>query len=191
MIDQVLTFLKDQLNSYLKLKTGVEGFDIVFIQERSSKEVTFPKEAISAFLINIEEDRTFRSGAMYERGREGVLSVNPTLQPHLYLNLYVLIVANFTDYIQSLKLLSLIISCFHHHRLFNHHNSPNLSPEIEKLTLELINLPFEDQRDIWSIVGNSYLPSVLYKVGMLAFEDLDSLEVGADIIKVDKFTAPL
>jgi len=191
MLDHVLTFLKDQLNSYLKIKTGVEGFDVVFVEERTQKEITFPKEAISAILVNIEEERTFRSGAIYDRGREGHLGVNPTAQPHLFLNLYVLVVANFTNYSQSLKLLSLIISCFHSHRLFNHHNSPTLSPEIEKLTLELVNLPFEEQRDIWSILGNSYLPSVLYKVRMVVFEDTDSLEVGADVIRTEEFVSPI
>ena len=50
---------------------------------------------------------------------------------------------------------------------------------------------FEEQRDIWSILGNSYLPSVLYKVRMVVFEDTDSLEVGADVIRTEEFVSPI
>jgi len=142
MIDHVLTFLKDQLNSYLKVKTGVEGFEVVFVQERTPREITLPKEALSALLVNLEEERTFRSGAAYQHQRDITSLPNKTLLPHLlYLNLYVLFVANFTNYSQSLKLLSLVISFFHSHRLFESQNSPALSSDIQKLTLELVNLP--------------------------------------------------
>jgi hypothetical protein len=192
MIDHVFTFLKDQLNSYLKVKTGVEGFEVVFVQERTPREITLPKEALSAVLVNIEEERTFRSGAAYQHQRDITALPTKTLLPHLlYLNLYVLFIANFTNYSQCLKLLSLVISFFHSHRLFESQNSPALSSEVKKLTLELVNLPFEEEKDIWSLLGNPYVPSVLYKVRMIVFEDIDSLDVGADITNIDVFPASM
>ena len=191
MLDRVLNFLKDRLNSYLRVKTGADAFDVVFVRERTQKEITFPKEALSLILVNIEEEQTFRSGAAYERRGNGQLSVNSTTPPYLYLNLYILVAANFSDYSQSLKLLSLIVSYFHSYRLFDRQNFPTLSSGIEKLTLELVSLPFAEQRDIWNLLGNPYLPSVLYKVRMIAFENLDALEVGADVIKTDEFASLL
>jgi len=190
MLDGVLSFLKDRLNNYLKVKTGVEGFEVVFAQERNPREITLPKEALTALLVNLEEERIFRSGANYQKERASLPS-NQTVNPHLYLNVYILFVANFTSYTLSLKLLSLIISFFHSHRIFDSQNSPSLGFEIEKLAIELVNLPFEDQKDIWSLLGNSYLPSALYKVRMIVLEDLDSLDVEADVTKAEVFSAPM
>ncbi|NEP05361.1 MAG: DUF4255 domain-containing protein [Okeania sp. SIO2G4] len=183
MIEYVISFLKNKLNNYIRVKTGSQGFEVVFIQERNQKEISFQDNAITTLLVNLEEDYTFRSGAAYERMPHG--GVNAPNNPNLYLNLYVLFAANFTDYSQSLKFLSLIIKYFQSHRLFDHNNSPNLNDEIEKLTLELVNLPFTEQREVWAALGMSYIPSVIYKVRMVVFTDTDSLGIDADITDVE------
>ncbi|NEP40715.1 MAG: DUF4255 domain-containing protein, partial [Okeania sp. SIO2H7] len=118
MIEYVISFLKNKLNNYIRVKTGSQGFEVVFIQERNQKEISFQDNAITTLLVNLEEDYTFRSGAAYERMPHG--GVNAPNNPNLYLNLYVLFAANFTDYSQSLKFLSLIIKYFQSHRLFDH-----------------------------------------------------------------------
>ncbi|MFN6471874.1 MAG: DUF4255 domain-containing protein [Nostoc sp. SerVER01] len=179
MIEHVLSFLKEQLNSYIRVKTGAQDFEVLFVQERNQKEVSFQNDAITTLLVNLEEDYTFRSGAAYERiPNQGG---NPPKNPNIYLNLYVLFAANFTDYTQSLQFLSLIIKFFQSHRLFNHHNSPTLNSEIAKLTLELVNLSFTEQREVWAGLGMSYMPSAIYKVRMVVFTDADTVEVGSDI----------
>lgn len=40
MIDGVLTFLKDELNSYLRVKTGGQAFPVVFLEERDTTSAT-------------------------------------------------------------------------------------------------------------------------------------------------------
>ncbi|MEH1945263.1 MAG: DUF4255 domain-containing protein [Nostoc sp.] len=179
MIEYVLSFLKEQLNGYIRVKTGSQGFEVVFVQERNQKEVSFQNDAITALLVNVEEDYTFRSGAAYERIPNH--GINPPKNPNIYLNLYVLFAANFTDYRQSLQFLSLIIKFCQSHRLFNHHNSPTLNSEIEKLTLELVNLSFTEQREVWAGLGMSYMPSAIYKVRMIVFTDVDTVEVDSDV----------
>ena len=179
MLDHVLSFLKDQLNAYIRVKTGAQGFEVVFIQPRNQKEVAFQNDAITTLLVNLEEDYTFRSGAAYEKmppqGR------NSHKNPTIYLNLYVLFAANFTDYSQSLQFLSLIIKFFQSHRLFDHQNSPTLNSDIAKLTLEMVNLPFGEQRVVWDALGLSYMPSVIYKVRMVIFTDEDTVEIDSAI----------
>ena len=187
MLEHVLSFLKDRLNSYIRVKTGAQSFEVVFLQARTQKEVSFQNDAITTLLVNLEEDYTFRSGATYERMPDR--GVNPQNNPTLFLNLYVLFAANFTDYSQSLKFLSLIIKFFQSHRLFDRHNSPTLSSEIEKLTLELVNLPFTEQREVWASLGISYMPSVIYKVRMLVFADADTVEIGSDVIEREVVTS--
>ncbi|NEO50921.1 MAG: DUF4255 domain-containing protein [Moorea sp. SIO4A3] len=179
MLDHVLSFLKEQLNSYIRVKTGGQAFEVLFLQDRNGKEVSLEENAITTLLVNLEEDYTFRSGAAYERmPNQGGNQQN---NPNLYLNLYVLYAANFTNYRQSLKFLSLIIKYFQSHRLFDCRNSPTLSSEIQKLTIELVNLPFTEQREVWSGLGMSYMPSVIYKVRMVVFADGDTVEIGSDV----------
>jgi Pvc16 N-terminal domain len=186
MIEHVLSFLKEQLNSYIRVKTGAQGFEVVFLQERNQKEVSFHNDAITTLLVNLEEDYTFRSGAAIERmpnqGSKGASN------PNIYLNLYVLFTANFADYQQSLQFLSLIIKFFQSHRLFNHQNSPALYSEIEKLTLELVNLSFAEQREVWAALGMSYMPSVIYKVRMVIFTDADTIETDSDVTGTEVMT---
>ena len=80
-----------------------------------------------------------------------------------------------------MDVLSYIIKFFQSHRLFDRDNSPTLSSEIEKLTIELVNLPFTEQREVWAALGMSYMPSVIYKVRMVVFTDTDTVEIGSDI----------
>ena len=187
MLEHVISFLKEQLNSYIRVKTGAQGFEVVFLQSRNQKEVSFQNDAITTLLVNLEEDYTFRSGAAYERMPPQ--GGNPQKNPNIYLNLYVLFAANFTDYSQSLQFLSLIIKFFQSHRLFDRHNSPTLSSEIEKLTLELVNLPFTEQREVWAALGISYMPSVIYKVRMVVFTDADTVEIGSDVTEREVITS--
>ncbi|MDJ0713958.1 MAG: DUF4255 domain-containing protein [Prochloraceae cyanobacterium] len=187
MLDHVLSFLKEQLNSYIRVKTGAQGFEVVFLQERNQKEVSFHNDAITTLLVNVEEDYTFRSGAAYEKMPPPV--GNSYKNPTLYLNLYVLFAANFTDYSQSLRFLSLIIKFFQSHRLFDRHNSPTLHSDIEKLTLELVNLPFSEQRVVWDALGSSYMPSVIYKVRMVVFTDEDTVEIVSDLAERNIITS--
>ncbi len=189
MLEHVLSFLKDQLNSYVLVKTGAQSFEVVFLQPRNQKEVSLQNDAITTLLVNLEEDCTFRSGAAYDRMPPQVS--NSYKNPNLYLNLYVLFAANFTDYSQSLKFLSLIIKFFQSHRLFDRDNSPTLSSEIEKLTLELVNLPFTEQREVWAALGMSYMPSVIYKVRMVVFTDADTVEIGSDVTDKEVSTSKI
>ncbi|NEQ07805.1 MAG: hypothetical protein F6K37_18205, partial [Moorea sp. SIO4E2] len=67
MLEHVLSFLKEQLNSYIRVKTGGQAFEVLFLQDRNGKEVSLEENAITTLLVNLEEDYTFRSGAAYDR----------------------------------------------------------------------------------------------------------------------------
>jgi len=41
--------------------------------------------------------------------------------------------------------------------------------EIDKITVEIINLEFPVLSNIWSMLGGKYLPSIVYKFRMLNF----------------------
>lgn len=187
MIESVLSFLQTQLNDYITLKTDAQSFEAVLLKQTGTKDISFEQDKITVLLVNLEEEYTFRSGAaLSSTNSQGIAG---QANPNIYINLYVLFVANMKNYSDSLKFLSLIIKFFQSHRLFNHHNSPDLSSDIEKLTLELVNLPFSEQRDIWTYLGISYMPSVIYKVRMVTFADTDNINPYSDVTQTQIMTS--
>lgn len=183
MINNALIFLKEQLNNYLRLKTNSSESRVVFLESSSTEQVIFPDNAVTLLLINLEEERTFKSGAIYNGGSPS----QPN--PNLSLNLYTLFVCKFTDYNDSLKYLSLTIDFFNSYRVFESQKFPSLSPEIEKLATEMVNIPLHQQRDIWSVLKTSYSPSVLYKVRMIVFRDGESIDLSSQITDAQSSTS--
>ena len=180
MVDVVLSVLKDKLNEYFKNVVGTTESDIIeFISTSNNDPVSFTNDKITPFLINISEDRKFRNPDQYS----GVVrnGIRTQTNPEIRIELLILFVSKFSKYDQALKFLSHVIKFFQVNRVFNPLNSPQLSDEsIEKLVVELISIPLEEQNQVWHSLNTSYLPSVLYRVRLLSFVDEQSVEfVGA------------
>jgi Pvc16 N-terminal domain len=172
MIDDAVLFLRQHLSAALKSGDFAEE-PVVFVDDAKMDYVTFKPGAVSVLLVNIEEETTLRKPDLYSRvSPNGVCNV---VQPEIRINLYVLFVAQFTQYEQSLKYLSRIVQHFQNHRVFNQQNAPELSQRIDRLILELITLPFSEQNEIWNALRTAYRPSVLYKAKMIVFRDEDAV----------------
>jgi hypothetical protein len=174
MIDDAVLFLRQHLSSALKSLSGAPPDDVgdepvVFVDDAKMDCVTFKPGAISVLLVNIEQETTLREPDLYSRVSTN--GVSESVQPEIRINLYVLFVAQFTQYEQSLKYLSRIVQHFQTHRAFDQKNAPDLSQRIDRLALELITLPFSEQNEIWNALRTAYRPSVLYKVRMIVFRD--------------------
>ncbi len=185
MINVVLSVLKDKLNEYLK-NVGTTELNVVeFIDSNSNDPVSFTNDKVTPFLINVSEDRKFRNPDQYSGiVREGIRT---QMNPEIRIELLVLFVSKFGNYNQALKFLSHVIKFFQANRVFNPLNSPQLSDEnIEKLTLELVSIPLEEQNQVWHSLNTSYLPSVLYRVRLLSFIDEQSVEfVGTPLQEIN------
>lgn len=177
MIGEVLVFLKDHLNETLNAASdwtiGESREDkVVFVDGEKMDPIVFKLGAVSALLINVEEDNTLRTADQF-----AVMTADGAalkVQPEIRINLFVLFVAHFKQYEQGLHCLSQIIQHFQSQRVFDHHNAPELSEGIEKLVLELVTLPFAEQNEMWNALRTTYHPSVLYKVKMVVFRDQDA-----------------
>ncbi|MEM0999905.1 MAG: DUF4255 domain-containing protein [Bacteroidota bacterium] len=175
MIHTVLGVLKEQLNAYYKIKAKVDDDLVKFIDSGSNDPVSFTNNAVTPFLINVSEDRTFRKPDQFRGITQN--GIRTQVNPEIRIELLVLFVSKFSDYAQALNFLSYVIKCFQARRIFNPRNAPALSGEnIEKLILELVNLPLEEQNQVWHSLNTSYLPSVLYRIRVLTFLDDDSLQ---------------
>ena len=169
MIHEVLGFLKEQLNQYLRNQDSYHEERVVFMDGERTDSVSFPKNAITPLLINLEEENVLRQGDPYVQVRRDGTRVG--VNPEIRINLFVLFVSNFNSYEESLKFLSYVIRFFQSKRLFVHESNPQLTPNVEKLNMELVTMPFTSQNEIWNALRTTYVPSVLYKVKMIVFED--------------------
>jgi hypothetical protein len=174
MISESLIFLKDHLNEHLSAQAGPIAVDstedkVVFLDGEKMDPVSFKLGAVTTLLVNVEEERVLRAADPYVRiAPDGA---RQRTQPEIRLNLYVLFVARFKLYEQGLSYLSRIIAHFQTHRVFDHQNAPALGERLEKLIMELTTLSLAEQNEVWNALRTTYLPSVLYKVKLVAFRD--------------------
>ena len=175
--------LKEKLNNYFKLKVNSPEDKVAFLDGSKMDPISFPINNVVPVLINIEEERTLRPPNRFE----GVLQngIRTNILPQISVNLSVLFVCKFSDYEQSLKFLSLIIKFFQRNQVFNQQSSPSLNPAIEKLKVELVTLSVSQKNEIWSSLRTTYLPSVLYKISLLVFQDDESFEVVGETTEVE------
>ncbi len=195
MIHTCLSFLTNELNEYLKLRTGSPNVERVFLTSVATEGggVVIPNKSVGVSLINIEEDRVYKDQKSTIINNQGNVE---RLNPEIKLNLYVLISANFQnsveedttdDYVEGLKQLSWIISFFQAKNVFTPENSPKLAdfdPNLTKLVVELYSYSFEQLYNFWSVVGAKYLPSVLYKIRILTFQEREFFDSNIPIEKI-------
>jgi len=83
--------------------------------------------------------------------------------------------ANFTgnSYPEALKFLSSTISFFQKNYVIDHQTAPEMDSRIEKLILDIENLSIQDLSNLWGALGGKYLPSIMYRVRMVAFDAED------------------
>lgn len=173
MINVAVQLLATQLNQYLR-RTYNLGEDVVVVSNLLEIDGTVAvnvNNKLVVFLVNIEKDSVpFRQISAHEAGERGVQSSVP-----LYFNLHLMMAANFTgnNYPEALKFLSSTIIFFQKNHVINHQTAPEMDDRIEKLILDIENLSIQDLSNLWGSLGGKYLPSILYKVRMVAFDNED------------------
>jgi len=184
MINETFKFLAEELNKYLSQKMGVitdprvvwGNVGKAFDNDSGGHNALNGKAIIS--LINVEEDRVAKQQENFIKTTTGVTYKSPPL----FLNLYMLISVNRTDYGDSLKWIAFIIQFFQNQNVFTPASNPNLDPRIQKLICDLYTVNFEQLNQIWSVLGGKYLPSALYKVRQITIDE-DAVEYEGGFIK--------
>lgn len=104
------------------------------------------------------------------------------LNPPVEIDVYVLFAAHNSNYENALRDISDVISFFQSNVVFDSQRYPALnatvtSPTtkpwqlIDRLTFRLHCLTFEQQNNLWGMIGSKYLPNVVYKMNMLTIFD--------------------
>jgi hypothetical protein len=169
MIDVALKFLTDELGTYLHSRIGSSAPDVKLskVVDETGK-YAFGEETVALTVINIEEDRTFKSQLPEYTLKDGQHVVT---EPDLKINLHVLFSANFKQYYEALKCISYLLTFFQSHPSFTADAFPALDPRIEKLTLELQNLGYDQINQVWTFLGGKHLPSLVYKLRLVIIKD--------------------
>lgn len=134
--------------------------------------------AVVLTLVNIEEEKTLKNGAIYVQQGDALGKRNPTL----YLNLYLLFSCADPSYQTALDRISKIIATLQAKYVFTESNTEdageNAFPDgVEKIILDLFSLNFEQINHLWGIMGGKYIPSVLYKARLVAIQAARPQEV--------------
>lgn len=170
MLHSAIRFLADQADAYIRSRTGATqaSVDIGGFTDDGGKWTL--ANPIRLALVGVEEERTVREQmpeSVYVDGRRVML------EPPIKLNLVVVFAARIgTSYLDTLRYLSYVITCFQAHPAFTPEEFPGLDPAIERLAPELLSYGPEQLNQMWAYIGTKYLPSVAYRVRMVVLQDV-------------------
>ena len=165
MIYTVLHYIVHQLNENLKLQFS-EQVTTAILSNLLDENGSVPLEnqnKIILSLVNLEVEKNIQ----YDRSpiyKKDFLKN----QPYSF-NLDVLVSSLYNDYGEALKFLSETINFFQAKPLFTRENSPGLDSQIQKVSVEFVNLKHNEMHNIWSAMGVKYLPSFLLKIRLISF----------------------
>lgn len=170
MIDLALGAIAAQLNQALRRGFALREDLVVLanLHEQDGSVALQVDNRIVVSLVNIERDAVAqRDPRPAGSGLRGVLSPGP-----VFLNLYVLFAAHFgaANYAEALKMIAGTIGHFQARPVLDHQNTPELDPRIDRLALDIANLSITELSQLWSILSGKYLPSVLYRVRLVAVD---------------------
>lgn len=191
MIRTALEFIKKELDAYIADREQDPA------QYGGGTNVDLKPVALADGTVNITGNThiTMMLTGVEEERREGKRPYFiPTddkqfvrLNPPVELDLFLLFAAHNSDYETALRDLSSVLSFFQANSIFDDQKYPALNASvtepvnkpwqlIERLSFRLYGLSFEQQNNLWSMLGTKYIPSVMYKVNMLTIFDTKAKE---------------
>ena len=174
MLFQAVSLLREELNHFILQQDPAASNPSVILGNiafNESDDDDTLKDKLVMTIINLQEDETLRNVPPIKRQAGTGYEV---LNPPLYINLYVLISANWPDaYADGLKRLEQVLQFFQSRRIFNVKQSSSFSasanlddPDLAKLqlTVDLESLTIEQINHLWGTLGGKQLPAMLFRV---------------------------
>ena len=154
----------------LELTNNSIGAELGNIGEILSSSSHSGDNNIIISLINIEEDRISRDPKNFIRNGTEIIYKN--LAVNLNLTLLFTSVREIGGYGLALQAIQNLIAFFQHKYVFDHTNTPELHPAIDKLVLEMISMNLEQLQLLWSMLGGKYHPSIAYRMRMVTIDSV-------------------
>ncbi|PKN63110.1 MAG: DUF4255 domain-containing protein [Deltaproteobacteria bacterium HGW-Deltaproteobacteria-15] len=171
MINTIIEHIASRLNEYFNVRAGaaqelwvVPGS--LMNLDGTANNSLFKKVVLS--VVNVEEDRIYHSTETFSRRPDGTSDI---VKPEVRLNLYLIFIGNFGQYTEALKEISWVIAFFQHHPAFEYASIQGLEGRRGRIVFEMFSPTFEQQNHLWGALGAKYMPSVLYKAGLVTITD--------------------
>lgn len=123
------------------------------------------EEHILLTLINIEEENALKNNYPVQQIGSSLV----TRQSALFLNLYVLLAANFTHYDEALKAVDAVLRVLQSHKKIRIQDLD--TGETFDLFPAMHHIGFENLNNLWTVLGGKYMPSVLYKFRLVMVQE--------------------
>ena len=164
MIHNIITAISAKANQYIKNKLSIDE-DVVIVKSLIDIKGNLNQgieNKISVFLLSIEEEKLAKNKS----------TLRSVSNPSININMNIMFASYFTDsnYIESLRYVSLIIDFFQRNPIFDHTNTPGLPVNVPRLHSEIYNLNMPDTMRLWGAIGTKYVPSCAYRIKQIIFD---------------------
>lgn len=170
MIYETLSCITEEINKHFSRKLHVNEEKVVLsgLVNQDGSIAIQGENKVLVTLINIEKEPIGKGMA-----GPATSMVSAKMQPPLCINLYVLFSAYFSsnNYPESLRFISFIMAYFQAHNVLTASNTPSLDNRIDKIIFEMESMGAERLNNVWATLGAKYMPSVVYKMRMLTFDE--------------------
>lgn len=181
MIYEALSCLVDEMNEHFRIRLKVNEQKVVLssIVNQDGTVAIQGENKIVITLVNLEKET---AKSMSQKGALALSNATPSQN----FNMYLLFSAYFSqgNYHEALRFLSFVIGYFVNKPVFNQSNTPGLDSKIDKLTFEVVDMNPDTVSNLWSSIGAKYMPSIVYKVRMITFDEAFVREFRPGIAKV-------
>ena len=177
MLHPCLDLIRTELNTHIKARAGIEEDKVVLAnlggQGATEEGQLVGKVAMSVVDIVQEERGGTNEEYIPQNGGGYITKSQPiNFNIHLLFSAY----SKAGHVLEGLKYLSLVIAFFQSKNYFDTKNTPLLQQlNLDNLSIELMSLSYQDKSALWACIGAPYLPSVLYKLGIVPVEDKEAL----------------
>lgn len=190
MIYDILKIIKESTSNFLETASEdaseVVLENIAKLDEAKKSDV---EDKMILTLLNSQEEATLKNKPLTK------ISTGPntykTEAIPAYLNLYIMLASNRTNYEKALQDISLVIAFFQNKPVFTELNTPDHTTGLAgfKFIVDLYSLPIEQLSYAWGVLGGKVLPSAMYKVSVLKVQLSDADNDEQTLIKgvVSKF----
>jgi len=174
MIQIALTYIRDILNEHFKNEFSISENKVVLsnILKADGSGAQNVDGKVVFFLISLDEETALKNSTNRSFGSENGSFGHKS--PSLHLNMQLLFCANFDSnlYPEGLSYISSLVRFFQINKRIELDLPTNSSRKRNNLNFELCKLDYAQLSHIWSSIGSKLMPSVLYKVGILVFDDM-------------------
>lgn len=189
MIFEAIKCITEEMNEFFRNKLRVNEDKVIIsgLVNQDGTPAIQGENKIVITLVNIEKEINNYGVTASVSGGQSINRAAPAT-----INIFLMFSAYFAsaNYTESLRFLSFIIAYFQSHNVFNRSTSPGLDVGIDKLIMEMAGLSSEQQNNIWSMMGAKYMPSVVYKMRMLTFDDSIIREIRPAVTGIAQSSTP-